>query len=177
MESADVAFTILSVVAIAASIGVAGVARDTVSAGWCLLVTAMSLAGISVLLGAAALAIAQVLVFGAIGVALLIHAGMLGAPARSREPRPRRMGPTLLRVGGALALGALALHLASLVGSLQGALQSAGVSAEATPPGYGGLPEVGARLFSDGAVPVTGITLVLLAAVVGAIVLVTRRAE
>jgi len=140
----------------------------------------LHVAGIFLLLGAEFLAAVQVIVYaGAILVFYLFVLMLLDLP--SEEARPRFGGHWPLAAGAGLALAVLVTAYVGTEtpGPVSAAVQRVpsdveSVTAERPPPGS--LAEVGRVLFGPFVLPFEIASLVLLAAIVGAVVLARRRA-
>ena len=137
----------------------------------------MHVAGIFLLLGAEFLAAVQVIVYaGAILVFYLFVLMLLDVPTEQARPRFGAHWP--LAVAGGLALTALT-WLAQMgtfapAGSIDEA-SAAPIAADEAP--LGSLTEVGMNLFGPFALPFEMASLVLLAAIVGAVVVARRRSQ
>ena len=142
----------------------------------------LHVAGIFLLLGAEFLAAVQVIVYaGAILIFYLFVLMLLDLPGEEARPRFGKHWPFAAAVG--LSFGALAVL--ALVGKTLDQVGAGGppaVSRAETPavsrvePPQGSLEEVGMELFGPFTLPFEIASLVLLAAIVGAIVLARRRA-
>jgi NADH-quinone oxidoreductase subunit J len=129
----------------------------------------MHVAGIFLLLGAEFLAAVQVIVYaGAILIFYLFVLMLLDLPGEVARPRFERHWPLAALAGLSFAVVAW-LGLASAVPSAAGAR-----AAEAE---LGSLREMGRVLFGPFALPFEIASLVLLAAIVGAVVLARRRSS
>ena len=137
----------------------------------------LHVAGIFLLLSAEFLAAVQVIVYaGAILVFYLFVLMLLDLPGE--EARPRFGAHWPFAAAGGLGFAALTwfaqIATSDPVGA-EVALAQAPMAAEGPP--LGSLEEVGQALFGPFALPFEMASLVLLAAIVGAVVLVRRRAE
>jgi len=131
----------------------------------------MHVAGIFLLLGAELLAAVQVIVYaGAILVFYLFVLMLLDLPGEQIRPRFGAHWP--LAVAG--GLGFVALTWVAQVETLEpfGATESS-VAADGLP--LGGITQIGMELFGPFALPFEMASLILLAAIVGAVVLARRR--
>ena len=130
----------------------------------------LHVAGIFLLLNAEFLAVVQVIVYaGAILIFYLFIVMLLNLPEEVARPRFGRHWPLAAAVG--LSFTAL-IWLARSGADLARAAK--GVSAEG--PMQGGLSEVGMALFGPFTLPFEMASIVLLAAIIGAVVLARRRA-
>ncbi len=134
----------------------------------------LHVAGMFLLLGAEFLAAVQIIVYaGAILIFYLFVVMLLDLPGEEARPRYGRHWPFAAAVG--LSFAAL-----GLVGRLQlepmeaGIIAAAGSVAAEGPP-QGSLSYVGMALFGPFALPFEVTSLVLLAAIVGAVVLARKR--
>ncbi len=138
----------------------------------------LHVAGIFLLLEAEFLAAVQVVVYaGAILIFYLFVLMLLDLPGE--EARPRFGAHWPLAVAGAIGFAAMIwLVQIEMVNSDGAGLASAtaGLEAAEDPP-LGSVKDVGQELFSTFALPFEMASLVLLAAIVGAVVLARRRAE
>ena len=136
----------------------------------------LHVAGIFLLLGAEFLAAVQVIVYaGAILIFYLFVLMLLDLPGEEAGPRFGAHWP--LAVAG--GLGFVVLAWLALVGTFApagaGAPAAAGAPGEGPP--LGSLEQVGMALFGAFALPFEMASLILLAAIVGAVVLARRRAQ
>jgi NADH-quinone oxidoreductase subunit J len=157
------AFAFLAVVG---ALGMVGNIRNPVAAVISLVVTMVALAGIYVLMGAHLVAAFQIMVYGGAIVVLFLFAVML-LNIRTDEFAQGRQ--RLVKAGSALvALFALArvLHLLSGFPEVPPA-----------PDGFGGYRAIGLALYTDYVLLVEMASLVLLAAIVGALILAKRKID
>jgi NADH-quinone oxidoreductase subunit J len=154
-------FSIVTVISASAVIA----ARSPINSAMALVATFFFLAGIYVLLLAHTIAILQVLVYaGAIMVLFLFVIMLLSLVEPLTGPHV-----TVPRVvGGLAAAGLLFLLVRAIV-----ALRSDG--AAATPPGFGTLQSIGAQLYTQWLLPFEAVSLLLLVAMVGAVVVAKSR--
>lgn len=149
------------------SAGLVIFARSPISSAMALVSTFFFLAGIYVLLWAHTVAVLQVLVYAGAIMVLFLFVIMLLNLGESTE----RARPTLGRIiGGVSALGlfvALALTIARIpntVADLGGRTQT-----------FGTLAAIGTTIFSSWLLPFEAVSLLLLAAMVGAVVVAKSR--
>lgn len=129
----------------------------------------LHVAGIFLLLGAEFLAAVQVIVYaGAILVFYIFVLMLLDLPGEMARPRFGSHWP--LAVAGGLGFAALSWFFQVEV------LVPVGGTVDGSPP-FGGLSEVGIALFGPFALPFEIASLILLAAIVGAVVLVGQRGK
>ena len=141
--------------------------RNVVAGAMSLVVSMVALAGVYVLLHAHLVAVVQILVYaGAIVVLFLFVVMLLNLRSDVFPPGRQR----LLKLLG-VAVGALAL--VEFFALLSDALPEAGP----LPEGYGGYRSVGVALYTAYVLPFEVASLVLLAAIVGAVVLAKRRID
>jgi NADH-quinone oxidoreductase subunit J len=127
-----------------------------------------ALAGLYATLSASLLAILQILVYAGGVVVLMVFVIML-LNLREQDLKPMQARPSriLLALGTAAAL--------SVAPVLLTVLPSQAWSRSELPAGFGGLTSIGEALFSRHLFPFEMLSLVLLAAVVGALVLSKRK--
>jgi NADH-quinone oxidoreductase subunit J len=151
-------------------LGATGVifARNTVHSAMALVATFFFLAGIYVLLWAHTIAILQVLVYaGAIMVLFLFVIMLLSLT----EHEPLRWRLSISRVLGAAAVAALLYGLElSIVRLRYGPAVGA-----ATQPGFGTLKALGGLLYTQWLLPFEVVSLLLLVAIVGSVVVSKSR--
>ena len=159
-------FYFFAVAAVLSALGMVLNVRNTVAAAMSLVVTMVALAVIYVLLDAFLVAAIQVMVYGGAIVVLFLFVVMLlnlrsdaFAPARAR----------LQKVAGALIGIAL---LAQIVRSTVELPEPPPL-----PPGFGGYRQLGIALYTDYVLLVEVASLLLTAAIVGALILAKRRID
>ncbi len=167
MTTPVVLFYLFGFLAVVFALGMVLNVRNTVAAAMCLVVTMISLAGIYVLLEAHLVAAFQIMVYaGAIVVLFLFVVMLLNLRQDKFAP-----GRQWLVKTGAAAVGVLAL--AQLLRVLR-------VGLPETPPlpeGFGGYQQLGIALYSDYVLLVEMASLLLLAAIVGALILAKRKVD
>ena len=167
MTAVEVLFYAFAALAVASALGMVLNLRNTVAAAMSLVVTMVSLAGIYVLLEAHLVAAIQIMVYGGAIVVLFLFVVML-LNLRADEFAPGRQWLTKLAAGlVVLAAGAELIRLLSGELPEQGPL----------PPGFGGYRMVGIALYTDYVLLVEMASLLLLAAIVGALILAKRRID
>src|SRR5262245_5285743 len=131
----------------------------------------LHVAGIFLLMRAEFLAAVQVIVYaGAILIFYLFFLMLLDLPSEAASPRFSTHWPIAIAAGGAFA--ALLWYARDLAGSLVPPVPPAGVE-----PASGNLYAVGSTLFTELALPFEIVSLVLLAAIVGAVVMAQRKKQ
>jgi NADH-quinone oxidoreductase subunit J len=131
----------------------------------------LHVAGIFLLMGAEFLAAVQVIVYaGAILIFYLFFLMLLDLPSEAALPRFSAHWPLAVVAGAAFA--ALLWYARDLAGGL-----APPGAPSAAPAPAGNLDAVGSVLFTDLAVPFEIVSLVLLAAIVGAVVMAQRKTE
>ncbi len=135
----------------------------------------MHIAGMFLLLDAEFLAAVQVIVYaGAILIFYLFVVILLDLPSEVAKPRFGRHWPFALGVG----LSFVVLAWLARADTLDPATAAAGLASTATDgPALGSLEGIGAALFGPFALPFEMASLILLAAIIGAIVLAGRKAS
>ena len=131
----------------------------------------MHVAGIFLLVGAEFLAAVQVIVYaGAILIFYLFVLMLLDLPGEVARPRFGRHWPLAAAVGLSFAALAWLARIGAGVASAAGRMTAGG-------PPRGSLAEMGAALFGPFVLPFEIASLLLLAAIVGAVVLAKRRSS
>jgi NADH-quinone oxidoreductase subunit J len=153
--------------AVVSALGMVLNVRNTVAAAMSLVVTMIALAVVYVVLEAHLVAALQILVYaGAIVVVFLFVVMLLNLRQDTFEPPRQRL---LKAAGAALAIGVAAAFLSLVPGALP--------TVRELPAGFGGYRAVGAELFTRFVLPFEITSLLILAAVVGAVVLAKRRLD
>jgi NADH-quinone oxidoreductase subunit J len=157
------AFALLAVVS---ALGMVLNVRNTVAAAMSLVVTMVALAGIYVLLEAHLVAVIQIMVYGGAIVVLFLFVVML-LNLRSDDFPPARQ--RLLKVAATGLLVAMMFELTRLaLGQPE---------PPALPEGFGGYRAVGIALYTDYVLLVEAASLLLTAAIVGALILAKRKID
>jgi len=161
-----VLFYLFAVVAVISALGMVLNARNTVAAAMSLVITMVALAVIYLLLEAHLVAAIQIMVYAGAIVVLFLFVVML-LNLRSDDFPPGRA--RLVRLAGAL-LGVFAVAEV---------LQRSGVfpAAPPLPEGFGGYRAVGLALYTDYVLLVEMASLLLTAAIVGALILAKRKID
>ncbi|MBI3599968.1 MAG: NADH-quinone oxidoreductase subunit J, partial [Nitrospinae bacterium] len=143
--------------------------KKPVSAAFSLIVTMFCLAGLYVLLDAHLIAALQIIVYaGAIMVLFLFVIMLLNV----EEKEGRLRGKILLQLAGILIVGYIFIKIVRLIGNgdlpakMEGAIQ-----------GFGTTKVVGLMLFTDFLFPFEIASILLLAAIVGAVILAKAKVD
>jgi NADH-quinone oxidoreductase subunit J len=165
----EVLFLLLGVVTVGSALLVV-TTRHLVHAALWLVVTLGALAGCYLLLSAELVAWVQVLIYvGAVVVLLLFGLMLTRAPIGRSED---------LDSGNRLLAGGVAVATAAVLGTLVvRAVRDASIDLTATDPPLGSSKELGTALFRSWVLPFEVLSVLLLAALVGAIVLSRRDQE
>ncbi|MFQ5415456.1 MAG: NADH-quinone oxidoreductase subunit J [Myxococcota bacterium] len=166
MSAPAVFFYVFGALALFGALGMVLNLRNTVAGAMCLVLTMVALAGVYVLLGAHLVAAFQIMVYGGAIVVLFLFVVML-LDMRTDEFAPGRQ--RLAKLGGA------AVALVSLAALLR--LLSGFPVAPPQPEGFGGYREVGIALYTDYVLLIEVASLLLLAAIVGAVILAKRKID
>lgn len=159
-------FTVFAVVSV---LGAAGLilSRHPMNGAMSLVVTMISLAGLFGLLSAKLIFVLQLIVYaGAIMSLMLFIIMFLNI---QNEDLPEEPGRFYYLLGGIVVLIPVASFLIKVVKSLPG------VEASIVGNGFGGVKEVGLVLFQDWLLPFEIVSILLLVALVGAVVLAGKR--
>jgi NADH-quinone oxidoreductase subunit J len=166
VTAAAVLFYAFAFLAVIGALGMVLNFRNTVAAAMSLVVTMVALAGIYVLMGAHLVAAFQIMVYGGAIVVLFLFVVMLLNIGTDELPPGRQR---LVKFGSALiALFVLAQFLRLLTGFPE---------APPVPEGFGGYRAIGIALYTDYVLLVEMASLVLLAAIVGALILAKRKVD
>jgi NADH-quinone oxidoreductase subunit J len=160
-------FYIFAALAIAGALGMVLNTRNTVAAALSLAVTMVALGGLYVLLEAYLIGVLQILVYaGAILVLFLFVVMLLNLRGPDFSPQRQRATKIAAAVIGVLVL----LQFLQLIHGAFGA-------PAAIPEGFGGYRQVGIALFTDYVLAFEVTSLLLLAAMVGAVILAKRKID
>jgi NADH-quinone oxidoreductase subunit J len=163
----QILFYAFAALAVASALGMVLNLRNAVAAAMSLVVTMVSLAGIYVLLEAHLVAVIQIMVYAGAIVVLFLFVVML-LNLRADEFAPGRQWLTK-----GVALLVVVASGSQFVRLLSADLPEAGPP----PPGFGGYAQLGVSLFTDYVLLVEMASLLLLAAIVGAVVLAKRKID
>jgi len=159
-------FYAFGALAVGGALGMVLNVRNTVAGAMSLVLTMVSLGGVYVLLEAYLIGVLQILVYaGAIIVLFLFVVMLLNLRVEQFSPERQRVAKVL----GVVAAAGLGLQLLWL-------LPAFGPAAELS-PGFGGYRQVGLALFTDWVLAFEATSLLLLAAMIGAVVLAKRRID
>ena len=168
LHAAQAAFWYLAGASVASAL-LAVTRRNPIHSMLWVLALFLHVAGIYLLLGAEFLAAVQVIVYaGAILVFYLFVLMLLDLPDEVARPRFGRHWPFAVLVGLSFVVPVWLGRLGAVAAAPAGP-----VSGEARPPGN--LTQMGAALFGPFALPFEVASLVLLAAIVGAVVLARKK--
>ena len=159
-------FYAFALLAVLSALGMVLNLRNTVAAALCLVVTMVSLAGIYVLLEAHLVAVIQIMVYGGAIVVLFLFVVML-LNLRSDSFLPPRQ--RALKIAGALLGIVLLVEALRALGGLP--------EPPPLPEGFGGYRQLGIALYTDYVLIVEMISLLLTAAIVGALILAKRKID
>jgi len=161
-----VLFYVFAALAVGGALGLLLNLRNAVSGVMSLVITMVALAGIYVLMGAHLVAVIQIMVYaGAIVVLFLFVVMLLNVQTDEFSPGRQRA----IKVGGSLVV---LLALSTLLRSFAGLPQ-----VPESPEGFGGYRAVGVALYTDYVLLVEIVSLLLLAAIVGALILAKRKID
>ena len=160
-------FYLFAAIAIAGALGMVLNTRNTVAAALSLVLTMVSLGGVYVLLEAYLIGVLQILVYAGAIVVLFLFVVML-LNLRKEEFSPQRQRVT--KIAGAVIGFLVLLQFLQLI---HGAFGEPAAIIE----GFGGYRQVGAVLFTDYVLAFEVTSLLLLAAMVGAVILAKRKID
>ena len=171
-------FLSVAIVAVASALGLV-LRRNPIHGALFLVVNLCCVAVLYLLLGAEFLALAQVIIYAGAIMVLFVFAILVLIPGKEETgPDPLRRQRLLALPLGALLLFEIGLILQSSVFSGAPDTQAKGLRAPtgALPAGAGGIESVGRLLLGDYLFPFEVTSVLLLAALVGVLALVKRRA-
>ncbi len=157
-------FYFFAVLAVVSALGMVLNVRNTVAAAMNLVVTMVALAGIYVLMEAHLIAVIQIMVYGGAIVVLFLFVVML----LNLRADDFALGRQRLLKLAATGIGVFAMF--TLIRLSQGQPELPPL-----PEGYGGYREVGIALYTDYVLLVEIASLLLTAAIVGALILAKRK--
>lgn len=162
----ELVFGVLSIIAIAGAVGVITF-KQPVHSGVSFIATVVALAGLFALLSATFLFMVQIILYAGAVITLILFVIMVLNVQTSHLPDEKGQGKTLVLGAVCLApLVALGMRGFSTLGN-----EKLVVLGE----GFGGIHGLGMALFKDWVLPFELISLLLLAALVGAVVLLKKE--
>ena len=167
MEISAVLFYVFAGLAVISALAMVLNVRNTVAAAMSLVVTMVSIGGIFVLLDAYLVAALQIMVYGGAIVVLFLFVVML-LNLRTDDFPP--VGLRLAKRGGGLLVVVVVSAIPRLLGGVFPEIPAA-------PTGYGGYRALGIALYTDYVLLVEMVSLLLLAAIVGALILAKRKID
>jgi NADH-quinone oxidoreductase subunit J len=163
-------FWVFAVLAVGSAVGMVTNVRNTVAAAMSLVICMIALGAIYLLMEAHLVAVLQIMVYGGAIVVLFVFVVMLLNLRQDHFAPSKGYQIALKGLGGLLVAWAAFHFLRRLPGSLPEPVAQ-------LPPGFGGYREVGISLLTDYLLPFEAISMLLLAAIVGAVVLSKRRID
>jgi NADH-quinone oxidoreductase subunit J len=163
-------FYIFGALAVISALGMILNLRNIVASAMCLVGTMVCLGAIYLLLGAYLVAAIQIMVYGGAIVVLFLFVVMLLNLATDEFP------PAGVRVTKIAVMCAAGIILARVIPALCGNPDLV-VHSATLPEGFGGYRQVGIALYTDYVLLVEMVSLLLLAAIVGALVLAKRKID
>ena len=160
-------FYLFAAIAVAGALGMVLNVRNAVAGALSLVGTLIALGAIYVLLEAYLVGVLQILIYAGAIVVLFLFVVML------LNLRRDAFAPQRQRAVKVVAVGLGLLVLAWLVSLFAGSLGPPAV----LPPGFGGYRAVGTQLFTDYVLAFEVTSLLLLAAMVGAVILAKRKID
>ena len=162
-EALFIGFAVLSV------LGAIGLVlfRHPMNGAMSLVVTMISLAGLYALLSAKLIFALQLIVYAGAIMSLILFIIMFLNIQESDLPREK--GRWLYQMGGIIVILPIAAFLVKIVKSIPGS------EATIVGNGFGGVKEVGLVLFQDWLLPFEIVSILLLVALIGAVVLAGKR--
>jgi len=160
-------FYLFAAIAVAGALGMVLNTRNTVAAALSLVLTMVSLGGVYVLLEAYLIGVLQILVYAGAILVLFLFVVMLLNLRRDEFSPQRQLATKIVAVAIGLAVLALFLQI------VQGAFGTPAAISE----DFGGYRQVGTALFTDYVLAFEATSLLLLAAMVGAVILAKRKID
>ena len=167
MSAQAILFYVFGILVVVGALGMLLNLRNIVASAMSLVVTMVALGAIYILLEAYLVAALQIMVYGGAIVVLFLFLVMLLNLRRDEFPPGRQR---LLKLAAALGGGVVLIEMLRL---LSGNLPEVGV----LPEGYGTYAEVGIALYTDYVLLVEMVSLLLLSAIVGALILAKRNVK
>ena len=168
MSTEAILFYVFGALAVVSAFGMILNLRNTVASAMSLVVTMISLGAIYLLLEAYLVAAIQIMVYGGAIVVLFLFVVMLLNLSTDEFP------PAGVRFTKLAVVAAAGVILARVIPALNG-LPALVVVSETVPEGFGGYRQVGIALYTDYVLMVEMASLLMLAAIVGALVLAKRK--
>jgi NADH-quinone oxidoreductase subunit J len=159
-------FYLFGALAVGGALGMVLNVRNTVAGAMSLVLTMVALGGVYVLLDAYLIGVLQILVYAGAIVVLFLFVVML------LNLRGEQFGPERLAAGKVLGVGVAVLLFLQLLWLVPSFAPPAEL-----PPGFGGYRYVGMSLFTDWVLAFEATSLLLLAAMIGAVVLAKRKLD
>jgi NADH-quinone oxidoreductase subunit J len=160
-------FYIFAAIAIAGALGMVLNTRNTVAAALSLVLTMVSLGGVYVLLEAYLIGVLQILVYAGAIVVLFLFVVMLLNLRRDEFSPQRQLATKIVAVGVGLVVLVMFFQI------IHGAFGTPAAISE----DFGGYRQVGIALFTDYVLAFEVTSLLLLAAMVGAVILAKRKID
>lgn len=167
MSTPEILFYLFATMAIVSALSMVLNVQNIVAGAMSLVVTMVSIAGIFLLLEAHLVAVIQIMVYGGAIVVLFLFVVMLLNLRTDRFPPGRER---------AIQFIAALVGTAGLVGLLR-VIPTGGSDAPPLPEGFGGYEMLGIALYTDYVLLVEVTSLLLLAAIVGALILAKRKID
>ena len=165
-----VLFYVFGILAVVSALGMVLNIRNTVASAMSLVVTMVSLGAIYLLLEAYLVAVIQIMVYGgAIVVLFLFVVMLLNLSTDEFPPGKQRVAKLAVVIVGVAILAEVLVALG------RGSLLVA--QPESVPEGFGGYRQLGLSLYTDYVLLVEMVSLLLLAAIVGALILAKRKID
>jgi len=170
MTVETILFYVFGILAVVSALGMVLNVRNTVASAMSLVVTMVSLAAIFLLLEAYLVAAIQIMVYGGAIVVLFLFVVMLLNLSTDEFPPGKQR---LVKLG--VAVAGVAVLAQALVALGRNPLVFA--QPEAVPAGFGSYRQLGIALYTDYVLIVEMVSLLLLAAIVGALILAKRKID
>ncbi len=170
MTAEAILFYVFGSLAVVSALGMVLNTRNTVASVMSLVVTMVSLGAVYLLLEAYLVAAIQIMVYGGAIVVLFLFVVMLLNLSTDEFPTGKQRVVKL-----AVVIAGVAILAQVLIALGQDPLLAA--QPEAVPEGFGGYRQVGISLYTDYVLLVEMVSLLLLAAIVGALILAKRKID
>ncbi len=164
--SADWLFTAFSILSVLGAIGLV-IFRHPMNGAMSLVITLISLAGLYALLSAKLIFVIQLIVYAGAIMSLIVFIIMFLNV--QTDDLPEEKDRFLYLIGGGVVLVPVFFFLKKIIKSLPGSETSI------VGNGFGGVKEVGLVLFKDWLLPFEIVSILLLVALVGAVVIAGKR--